>query len=47
MAFAPGMYSNIANAKKALMKTSIADYPSRKEVQKARNNVSLLKFLYV
>jgi hypothetical protein len=40
MAYAPGMYSKPANAKQALAKTSIADYPSRKEVQIARDNVS-------
>ncbi len=40
MAFAPGMYSKPANAKHALAKTSIADYPSRKEVQITRDNVS-------
>jgi len=40
MAFAPTRYSKPANAKRALAQTSIADYPSRKEVQIARNNVS-------
>ena len=40
MAFAPGMYSKPAHAKEALSKTSIADYPSRKELHITRNNVS-------
>lgn len=42
-AFAPGMYSKPAHAKTALAKTSITDYPSRKEVQVKNINVSLLK----
>jgi hypothetical protein len=46
MAFAPVMYSRPANVNKALAKTSIADYPSRTEVQMTRYNVSLLNFLY-
>jgi len=45
-AFAPRMYSNPDNAKKALLKTNIADYPSRMEMKMAHNNVSLLNFLY-
>jgi hypothetical protein len=40
MAFAPNLYSKSANAKKALAKTSIADYPSRKEVKMMHHNVS-------
>jgi hypothetical protein len=46
MAFAPTMYSERRNAVRALAQTSIADYPSRMEVQMAHNNVSLLNFLY-
>ena len=40
MAFAPGTYSRREHANKALAKTSIADYPSRKEVHITSNNVS-------
>ncbi len=40
MAFAPNLYSKSANAKKALAQTSIADYPSRKEVHTKHYNVS-------
>ena len=47
VAFAPSLYSRRDNAKKALAKTSIADYPSRMEVQMAHNNVSLPNFLYL
>ena len=43
MAFAPGMYSKPANAKRALAQTSIADYPSRKELEIKNKNVGLLK----
>jgi hypothetical protein len=39
-AFAPNLYSQPQNARKALVKTSIADYPSRKEVHMKHNNVS-------
>jgi len=46
-AFAPNLYLRRDNVQKALAKTSIADYPSRKEVQVTRNNVSLLNFLYL
>ena len=42
-AFAPTLYSKPENAKKALAQTSIADYPSRMEVQIKNINVSLLK----
>ena len=44
MAFAPTLYSKPANVKKALAKTSIANYPSRKELEIPRYNVSLLFF---
>ena len=40
MAFAPNLYSRPDNAKKALAKTRIADYQSRKEVKMMHNNVS-------
>ena len=40
MAFAPGQYSHLNSLRKALAKTSIADYPSRKEMQITRDNVS-------
>ena len=40
MAFAPSLYSRRDNAKKALAKTSIANYPSRMELQIPRHNVS-------
>jgi hypothetical protein len=39
-AFAPNLYSRIDHAKRAIAKTSIADYPSRKEVQMMHANVS-------
>jgi hypothetical protein len=45
-AFAPTLYSARKNAMRALAQTSIADYPSRMEVQMPRDNVSLPKFLY-
>jgi hypothetical protein len=44
MAFAPTLYSHRRTAVSALAKTSIADYPSRIEVQMAHTNVSLLNF---
>jgi hypothetical protein len=40
MAFAPNLYSRLDHAKRAIAKTSIADYPSRKEVQMMHANVS-------
>jgi hypothetical protein len=40
MAFAPNLYGQSCHAKRALAKTSIADYPSRKEVHMKHNNVS-------
>ena len=43
MAFAPSLYSRPDVAKKALAKTSIANYPSRKELQTQHYNVRLLK----
>jgi hypothetical protein len=46
MAFAPTLYSARRNAVRALAQTSIADYPSRMEVQMARDNVCLPKILY-
>jgi hypothetical protein len=46
MAFDPSKWRFRRNAVRALAKTSIADYPSRTEVQMAHNNVSLLNFLY-
>jgi hypothetical protein len=46
MAFAPTLYGLKKHTTEALKKTSIADYPSRIEVQMPHNNVSLLNFLY-
>jgi hypothetical protein len=40
MAFAPGKYGLKRHATEALKRTSIADYPSRKEVQITHYNVS-------
>ena len=40
MAFAPGKYGLKKSATLAVKQTSIADYPSRKEVQMNHNNVS-------
>jgi hypothetical protein len=45
-AFAPTLYSERRNAVRAIAQTSIADYPSRIEVQMPRDNVSLPNFLY-
>jgi len=45
-AFAPTQWKDRRTAVSALAKTSIADYPSRMEVQMAHNNVILLNFLY-
>lgn len=47
MAFAPTTWKERKYATRALAKTSIANYPSRKEVQMAHYNVSLLNFLYL
>ena len=47
VAFNPTTWKERKYATRALAKTIIADYPSRKEVQMAQNNVSLLKLLYV
>ena len=46
-AFAPTRYSRQDNTKRALAQTSIADYPSRKEVHTKQKNVSWLNFLYM
>ncbi len=46
MAFVPAQWKARRHAVEALAKTSIADYPSRMEVQMAHHNVSLLNFLY-
>jgi len=46
MAFAPTQWKDRRTAVSTLAKTSIADYPSRMEVQMAHNNVILLNFLY-
>ena len=46
MSFAPTLYSARRNVVRALAQTSIEDYPSRMEVQMARDNVCLPKFLY-
>ena len=40
MAFVPAQWKARRHAVEALSKTSIADYPSRKELQITRNNVS-------
>ena len=45
-AFAPTQWKDRRTAVSTLAKTSIADYPSRMEVQMAHNNVILLNFLY-
>ena len=45
-AFAPTLYKQPQHLKRALAQTSIADYPSRIEVQMAHTNVSLTNFLY-
>ena len=45
-AFAPTLYLERRNAVRAIAQTSIADYPSRIEVQMPRDNVSLPNFLY-
>ena len=45
-AFAPTQWKDRRTAVSALAKTSIADYPSRIEVQMPRDNVSLPNFLY-
>jgi hypothetical protein len=45
-AFAPTLYSHRRNAQRALAQTSIADYPSRMEVQMAHHNVSKPDVLY-
>jgi len=45
MALAPTLYSRRDSAIRALAQTSIADYPSRKEVQIKKQRVSLLKFV--
>ena len=45
-AFVPTQWKFRRNAVSALAKTSIADYPSRIEVQMPRDNVSLPNFLY-
>jgi hypothetical protein len=47
MAFAPDQWKNRRHAVEAVAKLSIADYPSRIEVQMAHHNVSLLSFLYI
>jgi hypothetical protein len=45
-AFAPTLYKHPQHLNRALIQTSIADYPSRIEVQMTHTNVSLLNFLY-
>jgi hypothetical protein len=47
MAFVPTTWKERKYATRALTQTSIADYPSRKEVQMAHYNVSLVNFLYL